>query len=228
MTGAITKVEGCSTRTAPQIGSVAQSSGQTPASIFKVAVRSTPRGIVIPWKVPSVDDGGSVVQLFYKGKKLDTVEVIEDILDSNICSVDIFLELSTKVVIFSTLSQAISSIATISMGVPHCATVDDLHEEWRFYSQRGLQVTRSVHYSHSFAPAGNTIRRVVAAAGFDTNDRNMRALNFDSIESELSHEEFTKDWRTGAFEVRTFQESQGMTGLRGFNDKVGFFRITYT
>ena len=84
------------------------------------------------------------------------------------------------------------------------------------------------HRGSKIAPAGNIIRGIVAAAGFDTNDRNIKALNFDSIESELSREEFTKDWKTGAFEVRTFQESQGMTGLKGFNGKVVSSCISYT
>ena len=60
----------------------------------------------------------------------------------------------------------------------------------------------------------------MAAVGFDTTDRNIRALQFDSTELEHSREEFIKQWRDGHFEVRTFQEALGLNGVQGFNGKV--------
>ena len=77
------------------------------------------------------------------------------------------------------------------------------------------------HRGSSYARMGEIVRRIVSATGFDTNDRNLRALAYDSVELELSREEFTKQWRQGAFEVRTFQESHGLQGFRGLSEKVG-------
>ena len=68
-------------------------------------------------------------------------------------------------------------------------------------------------------------RSIASAVGFDTNDRQIRGLQFDSIELELSREAFAKQWRQDLFAVRTFQEGQGMkaTSLGGFNEKVMWF-----
>ena len=83
------------------------------------------------------------------------------------------------------------------------------------------------HRGSSYAPMGETLRRIVSAFGFDTNDRNIRALHFDSIELELSREEFLKIWRARAFEVRTFQEAQGLAGVKGFSGKVRCIMISF-
>jgi ankyrin repeat domain-containing protein 50 len=76
------------------------------------------------------------------------------------------------------------------------------------------------HRGSDLAPLGNTIRRIVGALGFDTSDRNIRALHFDSFELEMSREEFVRQWRRGPFQVRTFQESRGLAGFKGMSDKV--------
>jgi hypothetical protein len=76
------------------------------------------------------------------------------------------------------------------------------------------------HRGSGYAPLGDTLRRVVSAFGFDTNDRNIRALRFDSPELELSREEFLRLWRRRNFTVRTFQEAQGLTLVKAFSDKV--------
>jgi hypothetical protein len=72
---------------------------------------------------------------------------------------------------------------------------------------------------------GETLQRVVSAVGFDTNDRNLRTLAFDSTELEMSREEFIKMWRVRSLQVRTFQESQGLAGVRGFSEKVSSLRL---
>jgi hypothetical protein len=74
---------------------------------------------------------------------------------------------------------------------------------------------------------GETLRRVVSAVGFDTNDRNLRTLAFDSTELEMSREEFIKIWRARSLQVRTFQESQGLAGVRGFSEKVNLPRLRF-
>jgi hypothetical protein len=76
------------------------------------------------------------------------------------------------------------------------------------------------HRGSNFATLGNTIRQIVTAVGFDTNEKNIKALQFDSFELELSREEFAKQWRQGSFQVRTFQESRGIVGVRGLSGKV--------
>jgi hypothetical protein len=48
----------------------------------------------------------------------------------------------------------------------------------------------------------------------DTNDKVLRALSgANSPELELGRESFISLWRKYNFKVKTFQESQGMTGL---------------
>ncbi len=78
------------------------------------------------------------------------------------------------------------------------------------------------HRGTGYAPIGEVVRRVVSALGFDTNDKQIRALQFDSIELELSREEFARQWRKDYFLVRTFQEGQGMkaTNFKRLNEKV--------
>jgi hypothetical protein len=76
------------------------------------------------------------------------------------------------------------------------------------------------HRGSAYAPLGQTFRRIASAVGFDSNDSNLRTLHFDSIVLELSREEFIKIWRTYSLEVRTFQESQGLVGVKGLSGKV--------
>ncbi|KAE8161884.1 ankyrin repeat-containing domain protein [Aspergillus tamarii] len=71
------------------------------------------------------------------------------------------------------------------------------------------------HRGSSMAPLGETMRKIVATSGFDTNDKNIRALRFDSTKLEVSREDFMRQWRQERFVVRTFQESQGYKGFNG-------------
>jgi ankyrin repeat domain-containing protein 50 len=68
------------------------------------------------------------------------------------------------------------------------------------------------------------LRRIVSASGFNTSDKNLRALYIDSSELEGIHERFMnlKSGDQWHFEVRTFQEAKGMTrlGFLGLGDKV--------
>ena len=76
------------------------------------------------------------------------------------------------------------------------------------------------HRGSPIATVGNTIARIVHAAGFDTEDKNIRALRFESPELERCQEEFSSLWRSGRFAVKTFQEELGMAGVQGLNEKV--------
>ena len=76
------------------------------------------------------------------------------------------------------------------------------------------------HRGSGYADLGNVIQNIVATIGFDTNDKHIQALRFDGSELERSREEFTKQWRNASFHVRTFQESLGMKGVKGLNEKV--------
>ena len=67
---------------------------------------------------------------------------------------------------------------------------------------------------------GNTITSILRVAGFDTEDQNIRALQFESPELERCQEEFSNLWRSGRLAVKTFQEELGMAGVQGLNEKV--------
>ncbi|OQV09141.1 NACHT domain-containing protein [Cladophialophora immunda] len=84
----------------------------------------------------------------------------------------------------------------------------------------GILFLGTPHRGSSCAPYGEMLRRIVSAVGFDTNDSNIRALHFDSLELQLSQEEFLKIWRKKGFTVRTFQESSGVAGVRGLMEKI--------
>ena len=78
--------------------------------------------------------------------------------------------------------------------------------------------------SGDFARLGDMARRVASAIlGVDSNATIIRALGLDSPELELSRESFFQQWRTYGFRVKTFQESQALTGLNVgvLNTKVG-------
>ena len=78
------------------------------------------------------------------------------------------------------------------------------------------------HRGSDHASLGDTIRRIASAVGFDTHDQILQALQPGSEILELAREEFCELWREKGFTVRTFQESQGITGVRGLNGKVRF------
>lgn len=76
------------------------------------------------------------------------------------------------------------------------------------------------HRGSGYAPVGEVVRRIVAATGLDTSNRNLRTLHYDSPELESSREEFSRQWRQGRFIVKTFQEARGFKSLQGLNDKI--------
>lgn len=57
----------------------------------------------------------------------------------------------------------------------------------------------------------------------DSNAVLLRALGLDSPELELSRESFITQWRTFGFQVKTFQEAFGISGVNAgpLNRKVG-------
>ena len=78
------------------------------------------------------------------------------------------------------------------------------------------------HRGSEHASLGDTIRRIVSAAGFDTHGQILQALQPGGEILEMAREEFCGLWRERGFIVRTFQESQGIAGVRGLNGKVRF------
>ena len=78
------------------------------------------------------------------------------------------------------------------------------------------------HRGSDHASPEDTGRRIVSAVGFDTRGQVLRALQTGGEILELAREEFCKLWREKGFTVRTFQESQGIAGVRGLNGKVRF------
>ncbi|KAH7128093.1 hypothetical protein B0J13DRAFT_412232, partial [Dactylonectria estremocensis] len=75
-------------------------------------------------------------------------------------------------------------------------------------STKGIFFLGTLHRGSAVASMGEALRRLVAVCGFDKNDKNIRALRFDSTELEISREAFMRQWRQEEFLVRTFQESQ--------------------
>ena len=76
------------------------------------------------------------------------------------------------------------------------------------------------HRGSDHASLGDTVRRIVSAVGFDTHGQILQALQPGGEILELAREEFCELWREKGFTVRTFQESQGIAGVRGLNGKV--------
>ena len=60
----------------------------------------------------------------------------------------------------------------------------------------------------------------------DTNGQISQTLQPGGEILELAREEFCELWREKGFTVRTFQESQGIAGVRGLNGKVYFNPFT--
>lgn len=82
--------------------------------------------------------------------------------------------------------------------------------------------------SPGFAGLGEIARHVVSTLlKMDSNKAVIRALGLDSPELELSRESFLQQWRTYGFRVKTFQESQGFSGVRFgiLSDKVCQFQL---
>lgn len=74
------------------------------------------------------------------------------------------------------------------------------------------------------AAFGDVVRKVASVAlRADSNPKILRALGLDSPELELCRESFTSQWRKYGFQVKTFQEGLGMTGLHlgRLSQKVG-------
>jgi triacylglycerol esterase/lipase EstA (alpha/beta hydrolase family) len=77
------------------------------------------------------------------------------------------------------------------------------------------------HRGSPYAPWGVIAQNIAVAAGFDANDRIVRALRVDSSILELLREDFAKMLDENMFDVFTFQEANGLKGVQGLNDKVG-------
>lgn len=89
-------------------------------------------------------------------------------------------------------------------------------------STRAVFFLGTPHRGSDWTDLGDTVRRIVSAAGLDTASQNLHTLHFDSPELEICQESFLQLYLEKAFQVRTFQEGQGMAGtsLFGLNRKV--------
>jgi hypothetical protein len=76
------------------------------------------------------------------------------------------------------------------------------------------------HRGASLAEWGDIVRNVVGALGFDTNDKLLKGLQPDSERLEELREEFGKMLFGQNWFIYSFQESRGVIGFRGLNDKV--------
>jgi hypothetical protein len=76
------------------------------------------------------------------------------------------------------------------------------------------------HRGSPYAPWAVIAQNIAVAAGFDANDRVVRALRVDSSILELLREDFAKMLDGTKFDVFTFQEAKGLKGVQGLTDKV--------
>jgi hypothetical protein len=78
------------------------------------------------------------------------------------------------------------------------------------------------HTGSPHAELGETLRKIIRVMGFDSAGQNLLTLRPDSILLDQCREEFHLLYKRGSFEVYTFQEARGMTGIgfAMFNDKV--------
>jgi hypothetical protein len=82
-----------------------------------------------------------------------------------------------------------------------------------FESTKAVLFLGTPHAGSPFAGMGDTLRGIVKAVGFSTANQNLRDLNPDSAMLEQCRVNFQTLHRRGGFEVYTFQEELGMTGI---------------
>lgn len=91
-----------------------------------------------------------------------------------------------------------------------------------YLSTKAILFLGTPHRGGNLTDWGETARRIVSAAGFDTGHQNIRDLAIDSPMLEDCRERFLKLHDRRKFEICTFQEGRGMKGttLLGLNQKV--------
>ena len=91
-----------------------------------------------------------------------------------------------------------------------------------YLSTKAILFLRTPHRGGDFTDWGETARRIVSTAGFDTGHQNIRDLAIDSPMLEDCRERFFKLHNRRKFEIFTFQEGRGMKGtpLFSLNQKV--------
>ena len=89
-------------------------------------------------------------------------------------------------------------------------------------STKAIMFFGTPHRGSDFSDFGETVRRIISAAGFDTAKQNLRALEVDSGVLEECHRRFQLLQTRQDFDIITFQETRGVAGIAylGFNRKV--------
>ena len=89
-------------------------------------------------------------------------------------------------------------------------------------STKAVMFFGTPHRGSEFTDLGETIRRIVSAAGFDTTKQNLRSLEVDSGMLEDCHRRFQQLQSRQGIEIFTFQENRGVAGVAylGLNSKV--------
>ena len=85
-----------------------------------------------------------------------------------------------------------------------------------FTSTRAVFFLGTPHRGSDWTELGNTVRRIISAAGLDTASQNLHTLRFDSPELEMCQESFLQLHIDKKFQVRTFQEGQGLAATSLF------------
>lgn len=80
------------------------------------------------------------------------------------------------------------------------------------------------HRGSGAAHVGDIARRVAGALRIDTSPAILDSLNLRNDDLDRNQQHFARIWEERGFEVKTFQESKGLTGVNIgiLNDLVGF------
>jgi hypothetical protein len=77
------------------------------------------------------------------------------------------------------------------------------------------------HRGSSYAGWGQIVSNLVRLTLQDSNKRLLETLDVNSEVLDIIHEEFKTIAYNRKLKIYTFQESRGITGMKGLNEKVG-------
>lgn len=91
-----------------------------------------------------------------------------------------------------------------------------------YHSTYAIVFMGTPHRGSTYADWGVLAKIAVAATGLDATDALIRDLKIESATLEMLREEFSKllEESGGRIRIHTFQESQGLKGVRGLTEKV--------
>ncbi|KAI9892641.1 MAG: hypothetical protein M1814_001334 [Vezdaea aestivalis] len=89
-----------------------------------------------------------------------------------------------------------------------------------YLSTKAIFFFGTPHRGGSYVNLGLTAQKILACSGFDTNDKLLRDLRFDSSTAKLLSEEFSRVLDETRPKVYTFQEAMGLSGFGPLSGRV--------